>query len=295
MRHSGQRIAVFTVVLITAALAATVAFGQIPDSDGVIHACYHTGNGGIRVVNDGTECSSGESPLDWYQVGATGGQGPQGPVGPAGADGADGPQGLQGLPGADGADGAQGPQGLPGADGTDGAQGPQGLPGADGTDGAQGPQGLPGADGAPGPQGVQGPQGPQGPAGADGAAPGLASSTAGPVKIRKRAILVESLDLPAGAYVLLAKVSLGQTSPHSTRVVCGLRAGGRLDRASVVLAATGSASAQTADLMLSRVLPDPGAAQVRCRYYLSGRQRKPKVRAAYAEIAAIELRSLTIQ
>ena len=277
MRHSGQRIAVFTVVLITAALAATVAFGQIPDSDGVIHACYHTGNGGIRVVNDGTECSSGESPLDWYQVGATGGQGPQGPAGPAGADGADGPQGLQGLPGADGADGAQGPQGLPGADGTDGAQGPQGLPGA---------------DGAPGPQGVQGPQGP---AGADGAAPGLASSTAGPVKIRKRAILVESLDLPAGAYVLLAKVSLGQTSPHSTRVVCGLRAGGRLDRASVVLAATGSASAQTADLMLSRVLPDPGAAQVRCRYYLSGRQRKPNVRAAYAEIAAIELRSLTIQ
>src|SRR5436189_187574 len=60
MRHSGQRIAVFTVVLITAALAATVAFGQIPDSDGVIHACYHTGNGGIRVVNDGTECSAGE-------------------------------------------------------------------------------------------------------------------------------------------------------------------------------------------------------------------------------------------
>jgi hypothetical protein len=283
MRHSGQRIAVFTVVLITAALAATVAFGQIPDSDGVIHACYHTGNGGIRVVNDDTECSSGESPLDWYQVGATGGQGPQGPAGPAGADGPQGPQGQQGLPGADGADGAQGPQGPPGADGADGAQGPQGPAGVDGANGA---------DGAPGPQG---PQGPQGPAGADGAAPGLASSTVGPLKIRKRAIVVERLDLPAGAYVLLAKVSLGQISPHSTRVVCGLRAGGRLDRASVVLAATGSASAQTANLMLSRVLAAPGAAQVSCRYYLSGRQRKPKVTAAYAEIAAIELRSLTVQ
>jgi hypothetical protein len=283
MRHSGQRIAVFTVVLITAALAATVAFGQIPDSDGVIHACYHTGNGGIRVVNDDTECSSGESPLDWYQVGATGGQGPQGPAGPAGADGPQGPQGQQGLPGAAGADGAQGPQGPPGADGADGAQGPQGPAGVDGANGA---------DGAPGPQG---PQGPQGPAGADGAAPGLASSTVGPLKIRKRAIVVERLDLPAGAYVLLAKVSLGQISPHSTRVVCGLRAGGRLDRASVVLAATGSASAQTANLMLSRVLAAPGAAQVSCRYYLSGRQRKPKVTAAYAEIAAIELRSLTVQ
>jgi hypothetical protein len=298
MRHSGQRIAVFTVVLITAALAATVAFGQIPDSDGVIHACYHTGNGGIRVVNDDTECSSGESPLDWYQVGATGGQGPQGPAGPAGADGPQGPQGQQGLPGADGADGAQGPQGPPGADGADGAQGQQGPPGADGADGAQGPQGpagVDGANGADGAPGPQGPQGPQGPAGADGAAPGLASSTVGPLKIRKRAIVVERLDLPAGAYVLLAKVSLGQISPHSTRVVCGLRAGGRLDRASVVLAATGSASAQTADLMLSRVLAAPGAAQVSCRYYRSRRQRKPKVTAAYAEIAAIELRSLTVQ
>ena len=72
MRHSGLRITLFFVIVVTGTLAAAVAFAQIPDSDGVIHACYHTGNGGIRVVNDATECSSGESPLDWYQAGTAG-------------------------------------------------------------------------------------------------------------------------------------------------------------------------------------------------------------------------------
>jgi hypothetical protein len=292
MRHRVPRITLFSIVVALGALGATVAFAQIPDSDGVIHACYHTGNGGIRVVNDATECTSGESPLDWYQAGAAGAQGPPGPAGPAGADGPQGPQGVQGLPGndgANGADGAQGPQGDPGADG---AQGPQGPPGADGADGAQGPQGDPGADGAQGPQGLQGPQGP---AGADGAARGLASSTTGPLKIRKRVRMLERLDLPAGAYVLLAKVSLAQVSSHSTHVVCGLTVGGRLDRASVVLAATGNASAQTVDLMLSRVLAAPGPAVLRCRYYLSRGQRTPRVTARYAEIAAVELQTLTLQ
>jgi hypothetical protein len=55
MRHRGLRIAFFSVVLLTGTLAATVAFAQIPDSNGVIHACYHTGNGGIRVVDDPSE------------------------------------------------------------------------------------------------------------------------------------------------------------------------------------------------------------------------------------------------
>jgi hypothetical protein len=289
MRHSGLRITLFFVIVVTGTLAAAVAFAQIPDSDGVIHACYHTGNGGIRVVNDATECSAGESSLDWYQAGAAGAQGPAGPPGldgaegPQGPPGADGAAGLQGPLGADGADGAQGPQGPAGADGADGAQGPQGPAGADG---AQGPQGVPGADGA---------QGPQGPAGADGAAHGLASSTVGRLKVRKRVRVLERLDLPAGAYVLLAKVSLGQLSTHSTHVVCGLTAGGRLDRASVVLGATGNASAQTVDLMLSRVLAAPGPALLRCRYYLPRGQRVPKVTASYAEIAAVELQSLTVQ
>jgi Collagen triple helix repeat (20 copies) len=283
MRHSGLRIAVFTVVFLAAALAATVAFGQIPGSDGVIHGCYKDANGNLSVVDESTPCAANETPLEWDAHGFAGSQGPAGPQGPPGPQG---PAGVDGLGGADGAAGPQGPQGPAGADGADGAQGPQGP---------QGPAGADGADGADGSQGPPGPQGLPGPAGADGAAPGLASSTVGPLKVGKRVRALERLDLPAGAYVLLAKISLAQVASHSTRVVCGLTAGGRFDRASVVLAATGDASAQTADLMLSRVLTAPGPAWLRCRYYLSPGQRTPKVTARYAEIAALELQSLTIQ
>jgi hypothetical protein len=122
MRPRSVRIAVFTAVIVTAALGATVAFGQIPDSDGEIHACYHTGNGGIRVVTDATECTSGEAPLDWYQAGAVGSQGPEGPpglAGPAGADGAAGSDGAQGPPGPQGPQGPAGPQGPQGPSASD--------------------------------------------------------------------------------------------------------------------------------------------------------------------------------
>jgi hypothetical protein len=271
MRHRGLRIAFFSVVLVTGTLAATVAFAQIPDSNGVIHACYHTGNGGIRVVDDPSECSTGEAPLEWYQTGAAGAQGPAGPQGPMG------PAGL------DGADGVQGPQGSPGVDGAHGAQGPQGSPGVDGVDGADG---------------AQGPRGPAGPPGADGAAGagiGLASSTTRPVRVRRRATVLERLALPAGSYVLMAKVSLAQTSWHGTRVMCGLRAGVRGDRASVRLAPSASASALTVDLMLSRTLSTPTTARLFCRYYAKPWLRPDRLTARFVQIAAVKLSTLTVQ
>jgi hypothetical protein len=259
MRHRGLRIAFFSVVLVTGTLAATVAFAQIPDSNGVIHACYHTGNGGIRVVDDPSECTSGEAPLEWYQTGAAGAQGPAGPQGPMG------PAGV------DGADGVQGPQGSPGVDGVDG------VDGADGEQGPQGPAGPPGADGASGP-GI-----------------GLASSTTRPVRVKRRATVLERLDLPAGSYVLMAKVSLAQTSWHGTRVMCGLRAGGRGDRALVRLAPSASASALTVDLMLSRTLSTPTTVRLFCRYYSKPWLRPDRLTARFVQIAAVELQSLTRQ
>jgi len=265
MRHRGLRIAFFCVVLLTGTLAATVAFAQIPDSNGVIHACYHTANGGIRVVDDPSECTSGEAALEWYQTGAAGAQGPAGPQGPAGVDGANGAQG------------AQGPQGAPGVDGADGAQGPQGAPGVDGADGA---------DGA---------QGPQGSAGPPGAGVGFASSTTGPRRVRRRATVLERLQLPPGSYVLMAKVSLAQTSWHGTRVMCGLRAGRRADRASVRLAPSASASALTVDLMLSRTLSTPTTARLFCRYYSKPWLRPDRLTARFVQIAAIKLSTLTVQ
>jgi hypothetical protein len=241
MRQRGLRIAFFSVVLVTGTLAATVAFAQIPDSNGVIHACYHTGNGGIRVVDDPSECTSGEAPLEWYQTGAAGAQGPAGPQG------------------------SVGPAGVDGVDGADGEQGPQG------------PAGPPGADGANGP-GV-----------------GLASATARPVRVKRRATVLERLDLPAGSYVLMAKVSLAQRSWHGTRVMCGLRAGGRADRALVRLAPSASASALTVDLMLSPTLSTPTTARLTCRYYAKPRLRPARLTARFVQIAAVELASLTRQ
>ena len=79
----------------------------------------------------------------------------------------------------------------------------------------------------------------------------------------------------------MGKVSLFQSARHSTRVICGLRAGGRVDRATVNLAATGSASATTANLMLSREFGAPGRASIRCRYYLSAGQSGARVKAAW--------------
>jgi hypothetical protein len=117
----------------------------------------------------------------------------------------------------------------------------------------------------------------------------------GPMRVKRRARELEHLVLPAGAYVLMGKVSLLQTATHSTRVVCSLQAAGRLDRATVVLGATGTASAATAGLMLSRELGAPGRVSLRCRYYRAAGQSVPKVKASYVEITAVQLSSLTTQ
>jgi hypothetical protein len=139
-------------------VAGTVAFASIPDSSGVIHGCYKTENGQLRVIDPATQqCLPSETAISWN---ATGPQGIQG------ATGAQGPQGLQGVTGAMGATGAIGPNGAPGA------TGPQGAKGDTGATGAVGPAGPAGTDGAPGVVG------PAGPAGADGA-PG-AVGPAGP-------------------------------------------------------------------------------------------------------------------
>lgn len=63
-----------------------VAYASIPDSAGVIHGCYKTGNpakGAVTVIDTdaGETCPSGTAPLNWNQTG------PQGPAGPAGVSG----------------------------------------------------------------------------------------------------------------------------------------------------------------------------------------------------------------
>jgi hypothetical protein len=84
----------------------------IPDGRGVIHACYQSSNGALRVVDDQRDCRNNETFLAWARTGPQGQPGPQGPQGPAGPEGL---LGVQGPPGPQGPQGPGGPQGLPGA------------------------------------------------------------------------------------------------------------------------------------------------------------------------------------
>src|SRR5580765_1618930 len=88
-RLLGRRVAVALVVVVAIAVAG-IAYASIPDANGVIHGCYNSDNGALRVFGkskDFQQCNSGEKPLDWSQTG------PTGPTGATGATGATGPTG----------------------------------------------------------------------------------------------------------------------------------------------------------------------------------------------------------
>src|SRR5260221_2657677 len=74
--------------------AGSVAYATIPDSNSVIHSCYVTKGGSLRVIDPGAgeSCNPKESALDWNA------QGPTGPAGPAGAQGPTGPAGAARRP-----------------------------------------------------------------------------------------------------------------------------------------------------------------------------------------------------
>ena len=51
---------------VVAIMAAAIGSAQatIPDSNGVVHACYKN-NGAIRVVNSAANCKANETALTW--------------------------------------------------------------------------------------------------------------------------------------------------------------------------------------------------------------------------------------
>jgi hypothetical protein len=74
----------------------SVAFGAIPDGNGVIQGCYGKPGTGwvgmLRVVDgDQTSCTSGELPVDWNQAGQPGAPGEKGDKGDTGDPGPQGP------------------------------------------------------------------------------------------------------------------------------------------------------------------------------------------------------------
>lgn len=85
-RSEGSRrrwLASVTGVAVVSGFAA-VAYATIPDSQGVINACYKKGAGTLRVADSTRECLKSETGLTWAQRGPQGPPGPPGPPGPAG-------------------------------------------------------------------------------------------------------------------------------------------------------------------------------------------------------------------
>ncbi len=120
--RKNSRPALFAAGALAVGLASAVAVAAIPDSNGVIHACYDTTSnatpdGTVRLVDENEQCEPDEAAIAWNQ------RGPRGPQGPAGADGPRGPAGPAGPAGPPGPAGSSGSQGQPGAQGAPGERG----------------------------------------------------------------------------------------------------------------------------------------------------------------------------
>src|SRR5579862_22663 len=87
----GRPLAVALAATAAVLVAGGIAYAWIPDSNGVIHACYQKHSGELRVIDSWKGCRHDEVPLSWNQ------SGPTGPAGATGASGATGPAGT--LPG----------------------------------------------------------------------------------------------------------------------------------------------------------------------------------------------------
>jgi hypothetical protein len=91
---------IVATALAAAVLIASAAWAAIPDSGGVIHGCYLTKGGLLRVVDTdaGQTCTKYEVALTWNQTGPQGLPGATGATGQAGSDGATGATGPAGEP-----------------------------------------------------------------------------------------------------------------------------------------------------------------------------------------------------
>lgn len=95
---SGRSVLICSVVV--GVVVAGTAYATIPDANGVIHGCFSSKDGTLRVIDSGNQaCTSKETALSWSQ------QGPAGPPGPSGSPGPRGPAGtvaslddLEGVP-----------------------------------------------------------------------------------------------------------------------------------------------------------------------------------------------------
>jgi len=182
-----------------------------------------------------------------------------------------------------------------GACSSSGDQGPAGVAGPSGPAGLQGPQGPTGPGGAAGTAGPAGPSGPTGPQGAQG--PSLAFTPWLDGNSEQRILdLVDantttlaSVNLPPGAYVVLARVSLNNLSGAESGATCMIVQGAAnvLDAALTDLLGAGVGSRDKASLQASTVVPAGGATIA-----LTCQTGAPPVRTFFPHLAAIQVGAL---
>ena len=100
MQWSRQKVtllAAISVSVIMGGLGSAAVMAAIPDTNGVIHACWRNNSGALKIIDNATQtCAGNETAITWNQTGPAG---PTGPQGPAGGSGIGGP--LDNLVGAD--------------------------------------------------------------------------------------------------------------------------------------------------------------------------------------------------
>lgn len=111
------RLAVVAGAVATFCAAMGAGSAHVADVSGVIHGCYETSMGRLRVIVAPNTCTKRELPIAWHFRGVDGPQGPVGVVGAQGEPGSVGEVGPEGQPGAPGPTGDQGPQGPKGSPG----------------------------------------------------------------------------------------------------------------------------------------------------------------------------------
>jgi hypothetical protein len=90
-------VSVLSVLVVLGGAGSAAVFAAIPDSNGVIHACYTTSGllPRVRIIDNASQsCNSNETAISWNQQGPQGPAGPQGPTGPQGPAGEDGDNAL---------------------------------------------------------------------------------------------------------------------------------------------------------------------------------------------------------
>jgi hypothetical protein len=160
-----------------------------------------------------------------------------------------------------------------------------------GKSGKAGAKGIAGPQGPAGPQGVKAETGPEGKAGASA---GLSDFNNGPIKLEAKSgeqTVATMSNLPAGNYILNAKVTVGDENELTAlEIHCYLRAGSDFDEASASLVKyPGPGNVETLPLTVGHTFASTGAVTLTC----NNSTGLILISVSQAKISAVQVQTLT--